>query len=136
MYHAILAKPNDTHVAYIFTRLNGIDIRLFPRANGERVIANSDYTKQSSDGISVRHSFAHTTFNLYEGILRFAASFTTNEPDLSRYFAVQGARDKRTEKLKSEAKNTRSRQQNYDSIDLGDDTGEYADDMYLGYHLK
>lgn len=46
---------------------------------------------------------AHTTFNLYEGLLRFSDNFINNEINLDRYFIPQGEKDKRNDVLKEEA---------------------------------
>jgi hypothetical protein len=92
-----------------------------------------------TEGKLVRHSLAHTSFNLFEGILRFSKSFTNNEADLDRYFAPQGCSDKRTEELKMQAEERdaeRKRikaEQDYYSLEV---IGDYPDDMYLGYHMK
>jgi hypothetical protein len=51
----------------------------------------------------VHHSLAHTTFNLFEGVLRFARSFISDGGDYDRYFKPVGSSDRRTEKLKEAA---------------------------------
>ncbi len=132
MYKAVLANLNNAHIAYIFIRKNGLDIRMFCRSENETIIPYSLYDRSSIDGKEVRHSLAHTTFNLYEGILRFSASFLNNERDLNRYFMPQGSSDKRTNEFKEQARN---RKNNYEHYGV-DAIGEYADDMLYGYHCR
>lgn len=132
MYKAILANLNETHVAYILVRKNGLDIRMFFRSENDELIPYSLYERSSSDSKQVRHALAHTTFNLYEGILRFSNSFLNNESDLNRYFVPQGSTDKRTEELKERSKHRKDREEDSGIGDVGD----YPDDMYLGYHMK
>jgi hypothetical protein len=104
MYKTVLANVNFGHVAYIFIRKNGLDIRLFCRTDNEYIKPYSLFDKSPSEGREVRHFLAHTTFNLYEGVLRFSTSFLKNEGDLDRYFAPQGSVDKRTDELKEKAR--------------------------------
>ena len=103
MYRVVLAYVNDHSVSYIFTRRNGIDIQVIPKVDSRPVKPYSYYESSFSDGKVVRHSLAHTTFNLFEGVLRFANSFQNSEKDLERYFVPQGSTDKRTEELKQKA---------------------------------
>lgn len=104
MYRAVVACVNESHVSYIFTRKNGIDIQVIPKVSESPVKPYSYYDGSLSDGRVVRHSLAHTTFNLLEGVLRFANSFQNNEEDLDRYFVPQGSTDKRTAELKQKVK--------------------------------
>lgn len=113
MYKAVLANVNDRFVAYIFLRANGIDIRMFHRTNNEQVTPYSLYERSSLDGREVRHFLSNTTFNLYEGILRFSSSFLSNETNLDRYFVSQGSTDKRTEELKDLAKEREKSKKKY-----------------------
>lgn len=100
MYRGILAKRNLNNTAYIRVRKNGIDIQLFPSEDECSLIPYSLYKYGASEGRVVRHALAHTTFNLYEGILRFANSFAHDEQNLDRYFVPVGSKDKRTNELK------------------------------------
>lgn len=102
MYRIMLANLNSSSISYIFIRKNGLDIQIVPRANNNQIKPYSMYERSLSEGRVVRHSLAHTTFNLFEGILRFSKSFLSNEEDLDRYFFPQGKSDKRTEELKKQ----------------------------------
>lgn len=103
-YRKILTKTNESKIAYIFIRKNGINIQIIPISEEKLPIKpNSLYRESLTQGQVVRHTLAHTTFNLYEGILRFSDSFINNELNLDRYFIPQGEKDKRTDALKKEA---------------------------------
>lgn len=104
MYRSLLANTNATSTAYIFARRNGIDLQILPRNESERIERYSWHVVSLAQGKVVRHSLAHTTFNLYEGMLRFSTSFLANEQDLERYFVPQGSTDKRTDELKEQAR--------------------------------
>lgn len=104
MYRTVLANVNVANVAYIFVRKNGLDIQIIPRSDNERVAPNSLYKNSLTEGKVVRHSLAHTTFNLFEGVLRFSISFLNNESDLERYFSRQGSSDRRTDELKEQSR--------------------------------
>lgn len=124
MYKSVLANLNDSHVAYIFVRKNGLDLRVFLRTEHEQIKPYSLYDRSLSDGREVRHSLAHTNFNLYEGMLRFSASFLSNESDLERYFVPYGSTDKRTDEMKKQAELNKNNE-------LSD---EYSDDTYSIYN--
>lgn len=132
MYRAILANTNTTSTSYIFVRKNGIDIQFLPHADNSPIMPFSLYERSLSEGTVVRHSLAHTTFNLFEGILRYSSSFLNNEADLDRYFVPQGSKDKRTDELRAQSKN-RGQSKDDGGIDV---VGEYSDDMQYGYHCK
>uniref|UniRef100_A0ABX1N6H9 Uncharacterized protein n=1 Tax=Aromatoleum buckelii TaxID=200254 RepID=A0ABX1N6H9_9RHOO len=132
MYRTVLANLNASNIAYIFVRKNGLDIQILPRPNIIQIKPYTVYDKSLTEGKVVRHSLAHTTFNLFEGVLRFSNSFLSNGEDLERYFVPQGFTDRRTEELKNQAKQRESERNHYDFGDIGD----YPDDMYMGYHMK
>lgn len=130
--YKVLANVNASHTAYIFIRRNGIDVQLLP-LNGQK---NLDRTVHASfrprEGRVVRHYLAHTTFNLYEGMLRFSDSFLKDEPDLERYFVSQGADDRRTDELKAQSE-MRKRQRSemadiYDACSDGSGGPAYLSD--------
>ena len=100
MYKAVLANTNSTDISYIFVRKNGVDIQILPRTDSNTIKPFGWYEGSLTEGKVVRHALAHTSFNLYEGILRFSKSFLSDEKDLERYFVPQGAKDKRTKELK------------------------------------
>jgi hypothetical protein len=142
MYRAILAKKNCNHTAYIRVRKNGVDIQLFPSENEYSPVPYSLYEHGASDGRVVRHALAHTTFNLYEGILRFSNSFIHEEQNLDKYFVPVGSTDKRTIELKEKSEAERrareeserlvniEEQDDFDLYDVcSDGSGEPA---YLG----
>lgn len=136
MYIEILAFANNSAVAFIFVRKNGIDLQILPKVSNEPIRAYSLSQRSLSEGKVVRHSLSQTTFNLYEGIIRFAESFAQNESDLERYFVPQGSKDRRTEELKrkSEAekrakKSARSEMQDiYDACSDGSGGPAYLGD--------
>jgi hypothetical protein len=132
MYRSVLANTNNSSTSYIFVRKNGLDIQVLPRTDEDPIKPYSFYEGSFTEGRVVRHSLAHTTFNLFEGVLRFSTSFLNNEKDLERYFVPQGSSDKRTEELKEQSR-LRKKNRDYDSFG---DLGDYPDDMYLGYHMK
>ena len=104
---AALTNSNQTASANILIRRNGIDLQILParRSTMPRhfVLAQESIT----EGRVVRHHFAHTTFNLYEGILRFAISFMSDEENYDRFFESVGSRDRRTREQKQEAEKKR-----------------------------
>ena len=56
--------------------------------------ACSRLTKPNSNlGNTVHHALSMTSFNLYDGLLRFSKSFIDGEKDLSRYFISQGEKN-------------------------------------------
>lgn len=103
-YRAVFGFSNSFNVAYIFVRKNGIDIQMLSRSGSQIVKPFSMHEISFNEGKMVQHFLAHTTFNLFEGILRFSKSFIENETDLERYFVAQGRSDKRTEELKQQAR--------------------------------
>lgn len=131
MYRTVLANVNATNIAYIFVRKNGLDIQILPRSGSERIAPNSPYENSLTEGKVVRHSLAHTTFNLFEGVLRFSISFLNNESDLERYFSRQGSSDKRTDELREQSRSrTATRNEISDLYSAcSDGSGEPA---YLG----
>lgn len=136
-YRKIFAKTNDSQLAYISIRKNGVDIQLLPITEAKLPIKPySLYDSSFSLGRVVRHSLAHTTFNLYEGLLRFSDSFINNEINLDRYFIPQGEKDKRNDVLKEEAalrKNMKDPDDYgisdiYDALSCGDGQPVYLSD--------
>jgi len=102
MYKSIMAYANTKYIGYIFCRKNGIDIQILPKQTNEVMQPYAPYEHSLSEGRVVRHSLAHTTFNLYEGVLRFSTSFSDNDENLDCFFKPQGDSDKRTKKLRQE----------------------------------
>jgi hypothetical protein len=94
-----LTYSNEAESANILLRQNGIDLQILSkrRAMPKPLVLPKDVI---SDSRFVRHYFSHTTFNLYEGILRFAESFMASEGNYDRFFTSVGRRDRRSEALK------------------------------------
>ncbi len=132
MYKNVLAQVNETSTAYIFVRRNGIDIKIIERTGGDELRPYGLCQCSLSEGRVVRHSLAHTSFNLFEGVLRFCKSFDGNETDLDRYFVAVGDSDKRTEELKEVSrarKSQRSEMQDiYDACSDGSGGPAYLGD--------
>ncbi|NWD63839.1 hypothetical protein [Pseudomonas sp. IPO3774] len=132
MYKNVLARVNDTSTAYIFVRRNGIDIKVLERIWGEELKPYGLLQCSLSEGRVVRHSLALTSFNLFEGLLRFCRSFDANEKNLDRYFIAVGSSDKRTEELKQMTrarKSQRSEMQDiYDACSDGSGAAAYLGD--------
>ena len=84
----------------------------------------------------MRHYFAHTTFNLYEGILRFAVSFMSDEGNYDRFFKSVGSSDRRTEELRQEAERRKRMKAEREPDALSDYYDEMSDgsgdNVYLG----
>ncbi len=129
-YRTVLANLNSTSTAYMFFRRNGVDIQVVPRVGEEAIKPYSLYRGSFSEGKVVRHFFAHTTFNLLEGLQRFSDSFLHNENDLERYFVPQGQSDKRTEELKKQALESKSSRN--EMIDIYNACSDGDGSAYLG----
>lgn len=93
-YRFALTYENASCSANILIRKNGIDLQILqPRKIP--VIKHFAFSQDSSnDGRFVRHHFAYTRFNLYEGIQRFANSFMADENNLDRFFTSVGTSDR------------------------------------------
>lgn len=132
MYRTVLANLNSSSISYIFVRKNGIDIQVLPRTDNNPIKPYSLYERSLTEGKVVRHSFAHTTFNLFEGVLRFSNSFLSNEENMERYFVPQGESDKRTEEQKKQAGERKSSRNEmldiYDACSNGDGSPAYLGD--------
>jgi hypothetical protein len=142
VHMAALTNSNQTASANILVRRNGIDLQILPARRTAMprhfVLAQESIT----EGRVVRHYFAHTTFNLYEGILRFAVSFMSDEENYDRFFESVGSNDRRTGELKQAAeKRRRSRSERepdglsdyYDMVSDGSGAPVYGGDgMWIG----
>ena len=132
MYRSVLASVNLSQMSYMFVRRNGIDIKIVPEVDGGKLKPFSLCQCSLAEGRVVRHSLAHTNFNLFEGLLRFCKSFNENEPDLDRYFVAVGSADKRTDELRDLTqanKAKRSEMQDiYDACSDGDGGSAYLGD--------
>lgn len=135
MYKAILAKKNCSHTAYIRVRKNGIDIQLFQSEKDYDLVPYSLYKYGASEGRVVRHALAHTTFNLYEGILRFSNSFTHDEQNLDKYFVPVGEKDKRTIELKQKAEKEKAERRTQEESERRRRLEEQDDDDFDLYDV-
>lgn len=120
VHMAALTYSNETLSANILVRRNGIDLQILPARRNTMPRPFSLYQESIAEGRVVRHHFAHTTFNLYEGILRFATSFMSDEGNYDRFFKSVGSSDRRTEKLKQEAENQRRSRSEHEPEGLSD----------------
>ena len=96
-YRFGLTQSNQTASANILVRKNGIDLQMLP-ASRTALPQPLELPQESlTEGRVVRHFFAQTTFNLYEWVLQFAASFRADEGNYDRYFQPVGSKDKSIE---------------------------------------
>lgn len=104
-----LTYSNEAESANILMRRNGIDLQILlkRRAMPKPFSIPKDVI---SDSRFVRHYFSQTTFNLYEGILRFAESFMANEGNYDRFFKSVGQSDRRNDELKRASEERRKAQ--------------------------
>lgn len=119
-YRAALTNSNQTLSANVLVRKNGIDLQLLPARRATLPTPLSVSQESLTEGRVVRHHFAHTTFNLYEGILRFATSFMSDEDNYDRFFEAVGVRDRRTEPLKQKSESRRRARAEAESDGLSD----------------
>ena len=89
VHMAALTNSNQTLSANILVRRNGIDLQILPTRRSTLPRPFELSQESITEGRVVRHYFAHTTFNLYEGILRFADSFMSDEDNYDRFFRVR-----------------------------------------------
>lgn len=99
-YRMVLAFNNEVQTARILVRRHGIDFQVLPDLQALPV-AFSKASVAKGEGRFVQHFLAHTTFNLYEGAIRFAEAFERNEGNYDRFFVSVGERDRRTAEQKS-----------------------------------
>lgn len=92
-YRNALAASNRTHEARVLLRKNGVDLEMWAMTTDAN---EPPYRTQLPSYRSVHHHLPHTTFNLFEGIARFSASFLRDEPNYDRYFKSVGSLDRRT----------------------------------------
>lgn len=92
---------NNTDTANIFFRKNGVDLQILPGRPHAAPVNFSRINVSLSEGRVVRHFLSQTTFNLYEGINRFAASFLANEDNYDRFFKSVGSSDRAKQEVKN-----------------------------------
>ena len=127
IYLSALTNSNQTLSANILVRRNGIDLQILPIKRNIIPRPFSQNQDSLTEGQVVRHYFAHTNFNLYEGILRFADSFMSDEGNYERFFKSVGASDRRTDKQKQEAESRRQSRARREPNGLSDYYGMISD---------
>ena len=108
VYKILFSLSNKTQTANILLRKNGVDLQILPDRLATAPAPMSVCDVSITLGRVVRHHLAHTTFNLFEGIHRFAEAFVDNSNDYDRFFIPVGSRDKRTPKLKALSQRSRN----------------------------
>ncbi len=109
-YRMVLAFNNEIQTARILVRRHGVDFQLLPDLQALPP-ALSQASVARAEGRFVQHFLAHTTFNLYEGVIRFAEAFERNQGNYDRFFVSVGERDRRTVEQKAAAKAKRARRE-------------------------
>jgi len=102
-YRIAATHCNRTQTANIFFRKNGVDLQILPGLPHSRPGSFSKINISLSEGRVVRHFLSQTTFNLYEGISRFATSFLANEDNYDRFFKSVGSSDRARQEVKNRA---------------------------------
>lgn len=100
-YRIAASHCNKTQTANIFFRKNGVDLQILAGLPSSRPGNFSNINISLSEGRVVRHFLSQTTFNLYEGINRFAISFLANEGNYDRFFKPVGSSDRATQEVKN-----------------------------------
>lgn len=101
-YRMVLAFNNEIQTARILVRRHGVDFQVLPDLQA----LPPDLSKESvakTEGRFVQHFLAHTTFNLFEGAIRFAEALERNEGNYDRFFVSVGESDRRTVEQKAAA---------------------------------
>lgn len=136
-YRVIYAFVNGRDRANIWLRRRGVDLQVIedytnlPKAHGFPEVG-------INDGRTVRHALAKTTFNLYEGVARFAEAFAADTRDYDRFFRKVGSRKRQTVELMERLKKPLEREeQDFESMlyeSLGGSGGltYVGDGLYLG----
>ena len=127
VHMATLTNSNKTTSANILVRRNGIDLQMLPGRRSSLPRPFSLSQESVTEGRFVRHYFSHTTFNLYEGVLRFADTFMSDEVNYDRFFKSVGQGDRRNEALKEASK----LQRELDSQRKRDSNDEFDVDYYI-----
>lgn len=82
---------NNQETAGIWLSTHGVNLQILDNCTKEQII-NSGY---NCGRMTVRHYLSQTSFNLYEGISRFAQSFSECSGNYDRFFKSVGSKDKR-----------------------------------------
>lgn len=134
VHKVVLTHCNGEEIANIYLRRRGVDIQILPELYIYPPAQFSYVDCSISDGCLVRHHLAKTTFNLYEGVSRFAEAFERGEGEYTRFFNPVGSRDRKTSDLPSSclAADASFDAMLYDA--LGGDGGSVyiGDGLYMG----
>jgi hypothetical protein len=98
-FRAILSASNSHETANILLRMNGVDLQILLGASENPSYRNGLFHMCWSEGRIVRHFLSQTTFNLYEGIARFAEEFQMESGDYDRFFVSVGSSSRQTQEL-------------------------------------
>lgn len=82
----VLTRSNQEEIANIYLRRRGVDLQVIPEIYDSAPKPFSYSEHSISEGRMVRHFLAKTSFNLYEGVARFAESFENCERNYERFF--------------------------------------------------
>ena len=119
--------------ANILLRRRGVDLQILPGWTHPLPPSMGAIDTSPSQGRIVRHFLSQTTFNLYEGVARFAEAFENGAGDYDRFFRPVGSRKRRTPELMDRIGQDRSGSFDRDLYEaLGGDGGP----VYLGDGLS
>lgn len=120
IYRFAMTYSNAESSANVLIRKNGVDLQILPLREVHPVIPFRTVQENPREGRFVSHYLAQTTFNLYEGILRFADSFMADCDNFDRFFKSVGSSDRRTEELKQQSASRKANSNESDSYTYGD----------------
>lgn len=133
-YQLVLAYNNEVQTGRIWLRKNGVDFQVLsdlqpmPRTFSKASIS-------TLDGQFVRHYLSQTTFNLFEGAVRFAQSFERNEAKYDRFFVSVGKSDRRTADIRDLKQRSSGAGRGLRDSDGGSDdwSSDWCDGMHSWY---
>ncbi|MHA6203692.1 hypothetical protein ACXU4B_04605 [Dyella soli] len=133
-YNLVFTRSNDSQTANILFRKNGVDFQILSSIPEVEPKPFSPFLHELTDGRIVRHYLSQTTFNLYEGVLRFSESFHRNENEYERFFKPVGSKEKRTADLAARLPPDRNRDSTRNGLsDIYDAcSGASEGDAYMG----
>lgn len=137
-HRVIYTYFNGRDRANIWLRRRGVDLQILADYSGDlpRPYSPVDCSSSVNEGRTVRHALSQTTFNLYEGVARFAEAFMSATGDYDRFFQEVGSRKRTTSELLGRTGKS-SGQENFEAMlysALGGDGGlaYVGDGLYLG----
>lgn len=137
VYRSINTLTNGQDRANIWLRHRGVDLQILEGCTD----LPPPYAFQDigiNVGRRVRHALAQTTFNLYEGVARFAKDFAAATGDYERFFNPVGSRSRQTrEQATRFPKSFQRHEEDFESMlyeALGGNGGlaYVGDGLYLG----